>query len=475
MRTPEEAAAAVQATFLRAWRTPTPPTTGARAWLFSLAYAAAAGLPGRQAKATTAGTSARLELAVVDPTRLSGPSEAAQQQQLAGLVWLWAERLKRSDYAVLDLHLRQGLTVDEVGTALRLGRTGATRRLGRLSTEAREAIAPAVLAGQGRPDCPTLDVALANLPPDTPITAVSRAVRIHLGRCDTCRAARGRLPSPVALLATLAQVPLPSEQREELWVRVSLAATAQPVTGRPAARPVRTSSPTEVPRPVLLGGAAAVLVAVVVAAALARSGGGGGDGATVSDPSDIESTSHVIGLSTLRSTVRVAWTPSARAAGYSVRWSQGATDLPDRRADLAGTAATATSPELPPGSWWFHLRTRGPGGQWTSTRHVGPFVVIGATTTTLGPTTTTTATPTTTTPTPTTTRPPLTVTTVPPTSTTTTTAPPPTTTPPPPPTTTLPPPPTTTTVPPTTTTTTTTTLPPTTTTVAPTTTTTVPP
>jgi beta-lactam-binding protein with PASTA domain len=34
-----------------------------------------------------------------------------------------------------------------------------------------------------------------------------------------------------------------------------------------------------------------------------------------------------------------------------------------------------TSPALSNGSWYFHLRTRDNAGNWTATRHLGPFVI----------------------------------------------------------------------------------------------------
>jgi hypothetical protein len=51
-------------------------------------------------------------------------------------------------------------------------------------------------------------------------------------------------------------------------------------------------------------------------------------------------------------------------------------DLPDATADLPGDADRVESRPLFPGSWYFHMRTQGEDESWTSTVHVGPFVIV---------------------------------------------------------------------------------------------------
>jgi hypothetical protein len=94
----------------------------------------------------------------------------------------------------------------------------------------------------------------------------------------------------------------------------------------------------------------------------------------VEDPGDVHSSSHAVGRPSTDNVVRMAWSRVEDADAYSVSWTRGSA-LPDRAADLDGDATGAKSPALAPGKWYFNLRTRGD-GDWTSTVHVGPFVIV---------------------------------------------------------------------------------------------------
>ena len=93
------------------------------------------------------------------------------------------------------------------------------------------------------------------------------------------------------------------------------------------------------------------------------------------DPEGVVSVSHQTGAASTDNTIDVTWEPEPTAAGYSVQWTAGATDLPDTTVDVDGAATSVTSPALAPGSWYFHLRTQNKAGAWTSTVHAGPFVI----------------------------------------------------------------------------------------------------
>lgn len=83
--------------------------------------------------------------------------------------------------------------------------------------------------------------------------------------------------------------------------------------------------------------------------------------------------------------------------GYSWSFTENPTDLPDTVKDGEEYVTTTTSPPLPDGSWWFHLRTHDNAGNWTSTLHLGPFPIDTSsppTKTEPGPTSTPTNTPT---------------------------------------------------------------------------------
>jgi hypothetical protein len=115
-----------------------------------------------------------------------------------------------------------------------------------------------------------------------------------------------------------------------------------------------------------------VAVAVVIAIILASTGGG----AATRDPDDVHSTTHRAGEASSDNIIAIAWSRQPNVEAYSVRWSQGHSDLPNTDADLPGDATSTRSPPLDQGFWYFHLRTEGENGEWTATVHVGPFIII---------------------------------------------------------------------------------------------------
>ena len=90
------------------------------------------------------------------------------------------------------------------------------------------------------------------------------------------------------------------------------------------------------------------------------------------------SSTHPSDWSSDRSVV-AAWSGATDTAsgvsGYSIEWSPSSTTSPDQTQDTAGT--TSTSPALPDGTWWFHLRTRDSAGNWSQAVHLGPFRIDG--------------------------------------------------------------------------------------------------
>jgi ABC-type oligopeptide transport system substrate-binding subunit len=90
------------------------------------------------------------------------------------------------------------------------------------------------------------------------------------------------------------------------------------------------------------------------------------------------STSHAVGMPSPDNTVDITWASGtdgdgSGVAGYSYSWTRNAGTLPDDIVDSNG--ASATSPALADGAWWFHLRSVDKVGNWTATVHLGPFVI----------------------------------------------------------------------------------------------------
>jgi DNA-directed RNA polymerase specialized sigma24 family protein len=167
--------------------------------------------------------------------------------------------------------------------------------------------------------------------------------------------------SPIAVFAALAPVSPPAGLKEQVWAGLTRA---------PAPRPRRERKRMALPRkPVIFAAAIALFAAAATAGAFYAARGKG-----VHDPTSVRSVSHTVEHGSANPDVEVAWSPSPDASGYSVSWSA-ERETPDKSVDLPG-AATGTTGHLKPGTSWFNLRTLGTNGHWTSTVHLGPFLIL---------------------------------------------------------------------------------------------------
>lgn len=104
------------------------------------------------------------------------------------------------------------------------------------------------------------------------------------------------------------------------------------------------------------------------------------DGTAPTDPTSLSSPSHDTSVASSDTTVDISWSGASDASsgldGFSYLWDTSATTAPDMVKDAEEDAPGTTSPPLADGSnHWFHLRTRDNAGNWTSTVHLGPFVI----------------------------------------------------------------------------------------------------
>jgi DNA-directed RNA polymerase specialized sigma24 family protein len=167
--------------------------------------------------------------------------------------------------------------------------------------------------------------------------------------------------SPVAIFAALAPVAPPPGLKERVWVSL---------TQEPLPPPRHERRALVLPRkPVILAAIIALLAAAATAGAFYAVHGKG-----VHDPTSVRSTSHSLEQGSANPDVEIAWSPSPDASGYSVSWSA-EPQTPDKAVDLPGTA-TGTTGHLKPGTSWFNLRTLGKNSRWTSTVHLGPFLIL---------------------------------------------------------------------------------------------------
>jgi hypothetical protein len=229
---------------------------------------------------------------------------------------------------------------------------------------------------RGRRECEQLDALLVDLRATEATQPVRRAIKEHLKECERCQESKRRFVSPAEIFAGLSLVPVSLELMEDVWARVAaevgLAAAATGAAAAAAHGDAGASATSATTAKGVAVSALATGAAIVTATALVFRGEGG-----IEDPGDVRSTTHEVGRPSGENVVRMAWSREGDADAYSISWEEEPA-LPDETADLDGEATGATSPPLAPGSWFFNLRTRGD-SEWTSTVHVGPFVITGST------------------------------------------------------------------------------------------------
>lgn len=147
-----------------------------------------------------------------------GPEEMAVKREIANLVWSSARTLSPSDYALLDLHVRRGLTVDEIADHLGGIRKGALyTRLSRLKDSMEESVTSVLLIRHGRAACSRLDALLDARQENSLGVRERETVLTHLRQCAICQESKARYMSPVEILAGLTPIPMALGLRGALW------------------------------------------------------------------------------------------------------------------------------------------------------------------------------------------------------------------------------------------------------------------
>jgi len=369
---PQAASDVVQNTFVKIWGNlqDSPPPSHPKAWIFTIARNEAVDEVRRSARAKPVGELADDALFMVDSVPGHAPDDALWDKEMARLVWSAASSLNVNAYSLLDMHLRQDLTLDEIGESLGVSSQNVYKQMSRLRESLGEAVSDALLR-ENRGDCPDLRDLLAGLGDNEDLTPTARrAISKHVRSCDVCEETRRRITAPAAIFARLVPLPLLPALREDIFsgIEATLGDSDAPTpAGRASGRLASTPVATRVVLAVLVG--AAVVWAFVL---LIPSSDGG---STPRDPDDALSTTHKVGQASALRQITIGWTPVEGAGGYSIVWDTNPLTIPDEIVDLPGTASEATSPSLDDGSWYFHLRTSTEDGAWTSTIHIGPFPI----------------------------------------------------------------------------------------------------
>lgn len=373
VRTADAAADVAQETFVKAWdsfaggKVP----QNVKAWMYAVARNAAIDeirRRGRElAEATHEGDddAPPSALARLEAGPGADPVEIARDRELVELVWDSAAALNAKEYSVLDMHLRRGLTADDIAEHMEMSKGAVHTMLSRLRDSLEESVTSTLLARSGRRDCAELDAIVERTEPQGP-RELRRAIRAHVDGCETCDASRRRLVSPSQLFAGIAILPAPVRLRDRVWRELSAHMDGR---GRPSGRRPRRRAAR----------------AAAIAAALALIGGGSAtalrakSGLGVRDPA-LASSTHRPGVTSADNTIEVELRSiDPRAGAYSTLWTRDRSLEPDTVPESVDRAVV--SPRLADGDWWLKVRTReAPGdGRWTATAEIGPFPIRDAT------------------------------------------------------------------------------------------------
>jgi RNA polymerase sigma factor (sigma-70 family) len=361
-----------------------------RAWLYRVTRNAAIDEIRRRARTTQPNGDAGVDFAHVEDVRSPEPVRAVIDKELADLVWSTAAVLSPDDYSLLDLHVRRGLSADELAAEFGISTGAVHTRLSRLRRSFEDALTVTLLRRRGGDECDEFADLVSELGARVDTPEGNKLLRAHVRDCATCRANRRRFVTAAEVLAGIAPVPLLPGAQDAVWSNLSGAVelggpagdSGKPASGR-RPRSGASASGSGIVHAALAHPVAVTAVALAIAALVAVGVWAVGAAppeapspGTARDPSLVWSPTHSPGERSRENVISIRWSRQPDARAYSVLWSQAPTQTPDAVPDLPGSATGTTSPALAPGRWYFHLRTQGYDGSWTHTVHRGPFVVI---------------------------------------------------------------------------------------------------
>jgi hypothetical protein len=204
------------------------------------AYRVATEEQGTPAAAVDSDSQGKEELSAfwqVDADRLASADEASRAEGEAPIIWEAAAGVDRSEYALLDLHLRRGLSPAQVGRVVGMGKLKAQATIPKLEAAAEDAFVSLLTLKLGRGQCPELETIAAGiekavLPPES-----RRLVTSHAAACPVCRETRRQLVSPLKVFAALQPVtPLPDVKDAVLRDLTAYAAAQAPPAPPASAR-----------------------------------------------------------------------------------------------------------------------------------------------------------------------------------------------------------------------------------------------
>ncbi len=159
-----------------------------------------------------------------------GPDHIALTKDVAALVWEAAKSLRPDEYALLDMHLRKGLGVEELVQVLGTNKGNVYTMLSRLQDALEGAITALIVARRGSKECQTLAGLVE--PKTSEISARQRRqILRHIETCDTCQQVRRRYVTASQLLAGIAPILPPVSLQQEVLARLIVQLPSPALTG----------------------------------------------------------------------------------------------------------------------------------------------------------------------------------------------------------------------------------------------------
>jgi RNA polymerase sigma factor (sigma-70 family) len=275
LRDPDAAADVVQATFTRAWPALQngPRPAHVKAWLFGIARNLSIDEL-RRRRRVFPNEGLGLGLAELPDPAAFDPSETVETKELAELVWTSAAGLRAEEYALLDLHVRRGLSADELADSLGVRRGAIYTRLTRLRHALESAVATSLLVRHGRGRCPEFDGIVAAQEAQGTLHERRRVLQSHVEDCPRCQESKGVYASPAQILAGLALVPPPEELARAVGAILGLGAAGAAALGGSTKSGSLAGVLSHAPVPLGIAAGGLATLATVVTLGVWAAGGG---------------------------------------------------------------------------------------------------------------------------------------------------------------------------------------------------------
>ncbi len=236
LRNREEAADVAQDTFIKGLeQLPTLKNPDRfKSWIFTIAHRTGLNrIRASKRAATVPGAvddDERATMAVADADPTVNPEQMAAIQEAADIVWEAAAGLDPRTYAVMDLHVRQGLDSAEIAEVMGVTKGNAYTMVSRMKQSFSKTLATYLLVRKGRQDCDDLAGIIApDIEKMTP--ELRRRADRHVSKCSVCSENKVLYFEPVKMFAALMLVPVPAGLKAAIWGSVGAGAAGAATAG----------------------------------------------------------------------------------------------------------------------------------------------------------------------------------------------------------------------------------------------------